>query len=171
MSDEARDESASVRVERDGNAIVFRRAWSARAPLARVIDATRLDLTPELHPLITRVESLREQGGASECVLHEFVPLGPLRIPNKYRAARRVVEASAVSARIELDAWASLGVHLRHELTLRAAGERTEVTHLVRITAPRLLRAFVANTAQRAHDAWVARVVAWAERERGEQRA
>ncbi len=166
MSDEAHGGLAAARVQQDGDAIVFTRAWSARASLARVIEATRLDLTPELHPLVTRVESLREQGGVSECLLHEFVPLGPLRIPNKYRAARRVAEASAVYARIELDAWASLGVHLRHELALRAAGERTEVTHVVRITAPRPLRAFVASTAQRAHDAWVQRVVAWAERER-----
>jgi hypothetical protein len=171
MSDETRGGLAAARVERDGSAIVFTRNWSARASLARVIDATRLDLTPELHPLITRVESLRVQGGASECVLHEFVPLGPLRIPNKYRAARRVVEASALCARIELDGWASLGVRLRHELALCAAGERTEVTHVVRVTAPRPLRAFVARTAQRAHDAWVARVVAWAERERGAESA
>lgn len=167
MSDEAPRGIAAAHVEPDGNALVFTRNWSARASLARVIDATRLDLTPQLHPLITRVESLREQGGSSDCVLHEFVPLGPLRIPNKYRAARRVLDANAVYARVELDGWASLGVHLRHELALRAAGERTEVTHVVRITAPGLLRAFVASTAQRAHDAWVQRVVAWAERERG----
>jgi hypothetical protein len=166
MSGEAGAELAAARRERDGDAIVFTRAWSARASLARVIEATRLDLTPELHPLITRVESLRERADASECVLHELVPLGPLRIPNKYRATRRVIEASAMHARIELEAWASLGVQLRHELTLRAAGERTEVAHVVRVRAPRLLRAFVARTAQRAHDAWVARVVAWAERER-----
>ena len=169
MSDGARGGLAAARALRDGSAIVFRRNWSARASLARVIDATRLELTPQLHPLITRVESLREQGFSSECVLHELVPLGPLRIPNKYRAARRVLEASAVYARIELDAWASLGVHLRHELTLRAEGERTDVSHSVRVTAPRVLRAFVARTAQRAHDAWVQRVVGWAERERGEE--
>jgi hypothetical protein len=137
---------------------VFTRTWSARAPLERVIEATRLDLTPELHPLITRVESLRERDGASECWLHELVPLGPLRIPNRYRAARRVDGAT-----VTLEAWARFGVHLRHELALRAASERTEVTHRVRVTAPRMLRRFVAATAQRAHDAWVARVVAWAE--------
>jgi proteic killer suppression protein len=55
-----------------------------------VIAATRLDLTPKLHPLITAVTALVERGGVSACVVHERVPLGPLRIPNRYRAARRV---------------------------------------------------------------------------------
>lgn len=165
MSGESRDAPTGLRTEREGDAIVFTREWSARAALARVIEATRLDLTPELHPLITRVEALRERDGASECVLHEFVPLGPLRIPNSYRAARRVEEASDAHASITLEAWAALGVQLRHGLELRAAGERTEVTHRVRVRAPWLLRAFVASTARSAHDAWVSRVVAWAERE------
>lgn len=146
------------------DAVVFTRHWSARAPLARVVEATRLALTPELHPLITRVESLSEHGGASECCLHERVPLGPLHIPNKYRAARTLLEASETHAQIVLEAWAKLGVQLRHELTLHEASGRTEVTHLVYVTAPRLLRGLVARTAQRAHDAWVERVVRWAER-------
>ena len=149
---------ASAIPERDGDPVVFTRVWSARAPLERVIEATRLDLTPELHPLITRVESLRERDGASECWLHERVPLGPLQIPNRYRAARRVDGTN-----VTLEGWAHFGIHLRHELALRTAAERTEVTHHVHVTAPRLLRRFVAATAQRAHDAWVARVVAWAE--------
>lgn len=145
--------------------VVIARTWSARAPLARVVAATRLELTPELHPLILRTESLRESGNTSECWLHEEVPLGPVRIPNKYRAARHVLEASGTHAQIVLEAWAKFGIQLRHELTLRAAGERTEVTHVVRVRAPLLLRGFVARTARRAHDAWVERVVRWAERE------
>lgn len=170
MSDTNRKPQASAAVARDGNALVFTRAWFARAPVARVVEATRLDLTPELHPLIRRVESLAERGGASECVLHELVPLGPLRIPNKYRAARDVIQVTDTSARLVLQAWAALGVNLRHELTLRAAGDRTEVTHVVRVVAPRLLRAFVASTARRAHDAWVERVVTWSERGAGSAR-
>lgn len=151
------------RMERDAEAVVFTRTWSARAPLERVIEATRLELTPELHPLISRVESLVERGSASECWLHELVPLGPLRFPNRYRAARRVEDTSATHARITLEARARLGVELRHELALRAAGDRTEVRHRVRVAAPFGLRRFVAASAERAHDAWVARVVAWAE--------
>jgi hypothetical protein len=156
---------ASTELSRDGAAIVFTRTWSAHAPLARVVEATRLDLTPELHPLVSGVESLRESGGASECWLHESIPLGPLRLPNKYRAARRVLDADLLRAHVELEAWAKLGVHLRHELALRQADGRTEVTHVVRVSAPRAIRSFVASTARRAHDGWVERVVAWAERE------
>jgi hypothetical protein len=151
-------------MSRDGDAVVFTRAWSARAPLARVVEATRLARTPELHPLITRVEALGEIGGHSECLLHELVPLGPLRIPNKYQATREVREQNESHARLVLEARAAFGVRLRHELTLRASGATTEVAHVVRVTAPRLLRAFVASTAQRAHAGWVERVVAWAER-------
>jgi hypothetical protein len=164
MNDARRETSVSAAVAREGGAAVFTRHWSARAPLARVIEATRLELTPELHPLVTRVESLSQHGGASECWLQERVPLGPLRIPNRYRAARTVLEASESQGRIVLEAWAKLGVQLRHELTLRDANGRTEVTHVVRVTAPRVLLRFVAGTAQRAHDAWVERVVRWAER-------
>jgi hypothetical protein len=149
----------------DGAAIVFTRVWCARAPLARVLEATRLERTPELHPLITRFEATRASGVATEGWLRELVPLGPLRIPNKYRASRTLLAASEAHANIVLEAWAAFGVHLRHELALRAVGVRTEVTHVVRVDAPRLLRGFVARTAQRAHDAWVARVVAWAEAE------
>jgi hypothetical protein len=148
---------------READEFVFPRAWSARAPLERVVAATRLALAPELHPLITRVESLSEHGDESECVLHELVPLGPLRIPNKYRATRSVMRAADGSTRLVLEAFAPLGVGLRHELALRELGERTEVAHVVRVRAPRLLRRFVARTARRAHDAWVERVVAWAE--------
>ena len=142
---------------------VFARAWSARAPLARVVEATRLDLTPQLHPLITRIESLEERGSRSACVMHERVPLGPLSLPNTYRAARELLEMDAEHARIALAATASFGVQLRHELALRAEDGRTDVAHVVRIRAPLLVRAFVARTARRAHDGWVERVVAWAE--------
>jgi len=167
MSVDSRDGSATAPAAREADALVFPRTWSARAPLARVVAATRLALTPELHPLITRVESLSERGDESECVLHELVPLGPLRIPNKYRATRSVCRVADGSTRIVLEAFASLGVELRHELALRELGERTEVAHVVRVRAPRLLRRFVARTARRAHDAWVERVVAWAERGAG----
>src|SRR5262245_32251952 len=142
---------------------VFARTWSARAPLARVVEATRLDLTPELHPLITQVASFEERGARSACVIHERVPFGPLSLPNTYRAAREVLEFDAKQARIGLAARARFGVQLRHELAMRAVGCRTDVAHVVRIRAPLLLRRFVARTAERAHDEWVARVVAWAE--------
>jgi len=154
----------SAQITRDGDTVVFTRAWSARAPLARVIEATRLERTPELHPLITRVAQLVESGARSECVVHETVPLGPLRLPNSYRAAREVVAANEQAARLVLEASAALGTTLRHELALRAEGARTEVTHVVRVRAPRLVLGFVARTAERAHDAWVERVAAWAER-------
>lgn len=155
---------SGAEVAREGGAVVFTRAWSARAPIARVVAATRLDLTPELHPLIERVSALAERGARSECTIHEHVPLGPLRIPSRYRAAREVVAEGQDAARVVLEAWAALGVTLRHDLALRAAGERTAVTHAVRVAAPRPLLRFVASTAERAHDTWVQRVVAWAER-------
>jgi hypothetical protein len=164
MSADSRDGATPAHIAHEAGALVFTRYWSARAPLARIALATQLALTPELHPLITRVESLSERGDESECVLHELVPLGPLRIPNKYRATRSVSRAADGSALLVLEAFAPLGVELRHELALREAGERTEVAHVVRVRAPRLLRGFVARTARRAHDAWVERVVAWAER-------
>jgi hypothetical protein len=154
----------SAQRTREGDAIVFTRTWSARAPLARVLDATRLERTPELHPLITRVSELAERGARSECIVHEVVPLGPLRLPNSYRATRKVLEAGDANARLLLEASAALGTTLRHELALRTEGARTEVTHGVRVRAPRLVLGFVARTAERAHDAWVERVVAWAER-------
>ena len=142
---------------------VFARTWSARAPLARVVEATRLDLTPQLHPLITRADSFEERGARSTCVILERVPFGPLSLRNTYRATRELLECDATQARIALAATARFGVQLRHELALRAAGARTDVAHVVRIRAPLLLRRFVARTAERAHDEWVARVVAWAE--------
>jgi hypothetical protein len=142
---------------------VITRTWSARAPLARVVEATRLDLTPQLHPLVTRVSSFEECGARSACVLHERVPFGPLHLPNTYRAARELVEVDASYARIALAATAAYGVQLRHELALRQTGGRTDVAHVVRIRAPFLVRRFVARTAERAHDGWVARVVEWAE--------
>ncbi len=157
---------SAAEVVRDGAAVVFTRAWSARAPIARVVLATRLDRTPELHPLIQRISSLEERGARSTCVIHEHVPLGPLRLPNRYRAAREVVAEGPEDARLVLEAWAALGVTLRHDLALRADAERTAVTHVVRVAAPRLLLRFVAGTAQRAHDTWVERVVAWSERPR-----
>lgn len=162
---------SDLEVAREGGAVLFTRTWSARAPVARVALATRLDLTPELHPLITRVSALAERGARSECVVHERIPLGPLRIPSQYRAAREVLAESADAADVVLEAWAALGVTLRHELALRAAGERTAVTHVVRVAAPRLLLRFVAGTARRAHDTWVLRVVAWAERGASADRA
>lgn len=153
----------SAEITRDGDAIVFSRNWSARAPLARVLEATRLERTPDLHPLITHITQLATHGARSECVVHETVPLGPLRILNSYRATRELIEATETQARLVLDAAAALGTELRHDLTLRGVGVRTEVTHIVRVRAPRLLRSFVARTAERAHDAWVERVCAWAE--------
>jgi hypothetical protein len=154
-----------VSESRDGNAVVFTRAWSAHAPLARVVEATRLERTPELHPLITRVEALEERGDESECWLHERVPVGPWSVPNRYWAGRRVVRAGSGETTLVLEARARFGVRLEHALALREAGRRTEVTHRVRVEAPRWLRRFVAATAARAHGAWMERVVAWAERE------
>jgi len=154
----------SAEITRDGDAIVFTRTWSAHAPLARVVEATRLERTPELHPLVTRVSQLVARDARSECVVHEIVPLGPLRIPNKYCATREVIGANEHSARILLEADAAFGTKLRHELALSTAGARTEATHVVRVRAPRLVLGFVARTSERAHNAWVERVVAWAER-------
>jgi hypothetical protein len=110
------------------------------------------------------VLDFRERGDASECVLDERLAVGPLRIPNKYRATRELLEASAGAARLALGAEAALGTTLRHELALRCVGERTEVEHVVDVRAPHVLHCFVARTAARAHDEWVARIVAWAER-------
>ena len=142
---------------------VFARTWSARAPLAHVVDATRLDLTPQLHPLITRVDSFEERGTRSTCVILERVPFGPLRLRNTYRATRELLDCDATQARISLAATARFGVQLRHELAMHAVGDRTDVAHVVRIRAPAPLLRFVARTAERAHDEWVRRVVAWAE--------
>lgn len=157
--------SLAVEVAREPGEVRFTRRWSARAPLPRVVAATRLELTPELHPLVTRVESLEARGDFSTCLVHERVPLGPLSVRNRYRATREVLEQSEERAHLVLGASAALGTTLSHELSLCAVGERCEATHVVRLRAPLLVLGFVARTAQRAHDAWVERVVAWAERD------
>jgi hypothetical protein len=81
----------NARRTREGNEIAFVRAWTARAPLARVIEATRLERTPELHPLIRRISELAQSGARSECVMHELT----LRAAGANTEVRRDVRVSA----------------------------------------------------------------------------
>lgn len=138
---------------REGRAVIMRRSWSVQATVERLIEATSMQRLPELHPLIDSVRMLPN----GEFEIHEHVPLGPFRLPNRYRGHQAVSEDRR---RITLEANAPGGVHILHTLQLSPDGEQVQVEHEVRIQAPWILRDYVARTAEAAHDGWVERVIA-----------
>jgi hypothetical protein len=132
------------------------RRWSAPGSRTLLIAATDPARTPELHPLVTAVRVLHADDRTQDFELDERVPLGPLRVPNRYRA-RRVLDGD----RLVLEAWSRPGVHLVHTLHVVARDGHVDVDHAVAIEAPWWVRGFVVRTARAAHDAWIGRVQAW----------
>lgn len=116
------------------------------AVYALLSDPTRLSV---LHPLIERVTVTHRDDTRVEVDLFEHVPMGPLRIPNAYRAtyfvhpeAPRRLRARGQSApRVVIDA----------EYWLEQEGERTHVVERTTVSALPGLKRFVTNTAREAH--------------------
>lgn len=144
---------------REDQALILRRSWAVTGGVEALIRATSMPMLPELHPLIVSVQE-RSDG---DFEIRELLPLGPLRLPNRYRGRQSVSEDRRT---IRLAAHAPGGVHLLHTLQLSPEGERVQVEHEVRVEAPWLLRDYVARTAEAAHDGWVERVKGWVEAEK-----
>jgi hypothetical protein len=148
----------------DGGTAVVRRVWSVRGARARLIAALGPAVIPDVHPLITatRVLGLSGDGRSVDFLVFEGVPVGPLVIPNQYRARATV---AADEGEVTMEAWAALGIHIAHRLVFTEAEGRVDVDHEVRVWAPWGLRSFVVSTTLAAHDAWAEAVIAWVEAE------
>lgn len=143
---------------------MLHRTWRVRATPERVVEATRPEWTPRLHPLVTHISGLVASVDDHACratyTVHERVPVGRWSIPNTYIVHHR---ANLHTGEIDMTAEAALGVRVRHHLRLQPDGDAVVVDHRVDIEAPWPLRAWVTATAAAAHDDWVARLIRHAE--------
>ena len=64
----------------------LRRSWTAHGPLPVLLDAFAPARAPALHPLIRAVSDVHDDGDGVVFTIDERVPLGPLSLPNRYRA-------------------------------------------------------------------------------------
>ena len=133
----------------------FHRSFTAPGDAALLWEATAPDRLAELHPLIHAVTDVTGDDYDQTFIVHEHIPLGPLRLPNRYRSRR--VRGNP----LRLEAWAGAGVHLVHQLTVREEAGSVHVEHVVEVEAPWPVAGFVERTAQVAHDRWIAAVQAW----------
>lgn len=133
----------------------FHRSFAALGDAALLWEATAPERLPELHPLIHAVSDVTGDERDQSFLVHEHVPLGPLRLPNRYRT-RRVAGNPLL-----MEAWASAGVHLVHTLTWREDAGRLHVDHVVAVDAHPLVAGFVERTARAAHDRWIEAVRGW----------
>jgi hypothetical protein len=134
----------------------WRRTLHVAAPaadlLAFLADPTRL---PSVHPLIDRIDvesdTTTDHERTLRFVIHEHVPLGPLRVKNRYRGEVRT-RADAPHG-VVLLGWSTPAVTVRATWTVTdVVGGCIGAQHVV-MDAPRGLASFVFRTAARAHDA------------------
>lgn len=143
----------------DGPTASIRRRWTVRGSSATLLAATEPEHFVELHPLITGVKVTERMPRQVDFEIEERVPVGPMRVPNRYRGRRTVVD----EGHLVIEGWSAPAVYIRHELIARPRGGSLEVEHVVNVQAPWPVRQFVVNSAVSAHDSWVERVVAWME--------
>jgi hypothetical protein len=112
-----------------------------------------------LHPLIQSIEEIpatAERPRACHYRVVDRVALGPLRLRATYTAALEPVSADEVHG----DAWQFPAIHVRTLYALAETATGTHVTERVWIEAPRLLKRFVVQQANRAHEATLVKMKA-----------
>lgn len=116
------------------------------AVYALLSDPTRLSV---LHPLIEQVTVTHRDASRVEVDLFEHVPMGPLRVPNAYRATYFVHPDAPRRLRARGESFPKVVIDA--EYVLEQQGERTRVSERTTVSALLGLKRFVANTAREAH--------------------
>lgn len=119
-----------------------------------------------VHPLVVAVDCLADRqdarGRCREYRVRDRIPLGPFNMGVTYRAT----VLNAPDGVVHTEARQFPNVRLLGTVTFASAGACSTVTEVVHIEAPRLIMAFTAAQAEKAHAAMLAAI-----RERFEESA
>ncbi|BBX82892.1 hypothetical protein MAUB_07650 [Mycolicibacterium aubagnense] len=111
-----------------------------------------------VHPLVVAVDCLVDrqdaQGRHRDYRVRDRIPFGPLALAVTYRATVLIAPGGVVHT----EARQFPKVRLRGTVAFAASGAGTTVTETVDIDAPRLLTAFTAAQAEKAHAAMLAAI-------------